>query len=177
MGMKYNHDLEKYVDHLQSLSGNSDKETSAIDLLRQLCTLKKYKDVNGKDDYYKKSQPELWKKANYLASESEVKKEQPTDKVITVLDENKGEWKSLWVVGDGKEVKTCIDGELISVVSQKGEYFTMPIKDTNTQSIIDSSGNGNHGEVNKGVFYCGSPRNGCNNQCFICRMEEEESKN
>ena len=79
MGMKYNHDLEKYVDHLQSLSGNSDKETSAIDLLRQLCTLKKYKDVNGKDDYYKKSQPELWKKANYLASESEVKKEQPTD--------------------------------------------------------------------------------------------------
>jgi hypothetical protein len=52
--------MEQYAQQFQSPSSQSD----AVELLRELCQLKHYKDTVGKDDFYEKTQPELWKKAN-----------------------------------------------------------------------------------------------------------------
>jgi hypothetical protein len=55
------------------LSGIGDEwvsvEHPAVEILRHLCELKHYKDTVGKDEVYKKRQPETWKMANdYLNS-------------------------------------------------------------------------------------------------------------
>lgn len=36
------------------------------EILIKLINLKEYKDINGKDDHYKYTQPKLWKRAKYL---------------------------------------------------------------------------------------------------------------
>jgi len=38
--------------------------SEAVEILKELCQLKHYKDTVGKDSVYEKSQPEAWKKAN-----------------------------------------------------------------------------------------------------------------
>jgi hypothetical protein len=38
----------------------------AIEILTELCQLKKYKDSVGKDDFYKEQQPKAWEEANKL---------------------------------------------------------------------------------------------------------------
>ena len=38
----------------------------ALEILMELCQLKHYKGTTGKDAFYEKRQPELWKKANDL---------------------------------------------------------------------------------------------------------------
>jgi hypothetical protein len=38
--------------------------SDAVELLKELCQLKRYKDTVGKDSLYEKAQPELWRRAN-----------------------------------------------------------------------------------------------------------------
>lgn len=48
----------------------------AVEILKELCQLKHYKDTVGKDSFYEKRQPELWKLANdYLNSLPNPQKE------------------------------------------------------------------------------------------------------
>lgn len=45
-------------------TGEIEKGREAIDILKALCALKRHKDTVGKDEYYEKAQPEVWKIAN-----------------------------------------------------------------------------------------------------------------
>lgn len=45
-------------------TGEIGKGREAIDILKALCALKKHKETVGKDEYYEKAQPEVWKMAN-----------------------------------------------------------------------------------------------------------------
>lgn len=42
----------------------SGSDAEAVEILKELCRLEYYKDVLGKDAFYEKTQPELWKRAN-----------------------------------------------------------------------------------------------------------------
>jgi hypothetical protein len=43
-----------------------EKMAEAVDIIKSLCNLKKYKDTVGKDSYYQKEQPKAWDRANYF---------------------------------------------------------------------------------------------------------------
>lgn len=55
-----------YKQNRQSPSkeGEAQQSVKAVELLKELCQLKHYKDTVGKDSFYEKRQPELWKEAN-----------------------------------------------------------------------------------------------------------------
>lgn len=52
-------------------------EDKAINILKELCKLKHYKDTVGKDSLYEKRQPELWKLANDFLNKVSVSSTQP----------------------------------------------------------------------------------------------------
>lgn len=54
----------EFVTRLISLYNTTPMEEKAIQILKELCQLKKYKDTVGKDSFYEKRQPQLWKEAN-----------------------------------------------------------------------------------------------------------------
>ena len=54
--------LHRAMQEWSSLQNQSLIE--AVEILKELCQLKHYKDTIGKDSLYEKSQPEAWKKAN-----------------------------------------------------------------------------------------------------------------
>jgi hypothetical protein len=55
----YIHLMDEYADKLEE----------GIEILKELCQLKSYKDEVGKDGHYEKRQPELWKMANQFLNE------------------------------------------------------------------------------------------------------------
>lgn len=63
--IKYQEEILQFQSRIQQLEqSNVPRWVKAEEILKELCQLKHYKDTVGKDAFYEKTQPELWKKAN-----------------------------------------------------------------------------------------------------------------
>jgi deoxyadenosine/deoxycytidine kinase len=60
----WKNEREKLLSELSSLKETNKRLQSGIEILKELCQLKHYKDDVGKDAFYEKRQPELWKQTN-----------------------------------------------------------------------------------------------------------------
>ena len=59
--------------------------SSAVEILKELCQLKHYKDTVGQDSFYKKTQPELWKRANDFLNSQPAERAAQTDVLLETV--------------------------------------------------------------------------------------------
>jgi hypothetical protein len=57
-------EIERLRERIKALEGELAAARDAVEILTELCALKKYKDAVGKDSHYESEQPLAWKRAN-----------------------------------------------------------------------------------------------------------------